>query len=191
MKKLTKITAIICIFLCVSSPILAHEMDVDAMRKIIFSNCVSEEQFNKVWLLDPGKQVIVSNTCTDKKVAIVLKEYLEVSSELALFYEQRNIITDRIIDQYAEVDTILNQTTNDIRQISENIQTINLDTSLSHLENSNQRLQLANTKLDSAMVRLDEMKEDINKIQMKNALLYVGFFIGGFLVGGLVGVIGE
>lgn len=187
--KLTIMSFQVYVFLIFNCICHAQPSNLHSLSEIRFNDCNAADQFNKVYLLGSGEEVIVKNYCTEE-IAIGLRKYLDISTNLAFIYQQRDSITIGLISQYKSIDSVVSDISDSLTLISgklKNISDINLQPSIERLDSSSNKLKDSNAQLDSAKKRLDEIKSDLETIQIKNFLkdlLYGSVCIfGGVLLG--------
>ncbi len=177
------------VFSC--SPILfSQEVETRSVGEISFNDAFVNESFNKIFLLKPGENVSLKNLCTSTEIAIGLKDYVDISSRLALVYQKRDSISLRIVTEYEKLDESIADLSSGLKMISDSLQkvsAINLQPSIVLLSDSNRKLENSNKQLDNALIKLDEINADLNTLQWTNIWKYLGFGALGLAVGIAIG----
>lgn len=189
MKSYTILIAVIFL-VALNSIIWAQPAETASAEGIIFSDSMVNQGFNKVYLLQPGKNVTIKNLCSSEEIAIGLKDYLDVSNKLAIVYQKRDSISLKIITEYEKIDQTVNNISLDLTKFSDSLKKVselNLQPSINSLNDSNSKLESSNKQLGSAIERLDEINSDLNKIHLKNIWENTGYILIGVLLGVLIG----
>jgi hypothetical protein len=174
-----------------SSPILfPQQIETRSVGEISFNDAFINESFNRIFLLKPGENVTLKNLSTSTDIAIGLKDYVDISSRLALVYQKRDSISLRIVTEYEKLDESISDLSSGLRTISDSLQkvsAINLQPSIILLSDSNRKLENSNKQLDNALIKLDEINSDLNTLQWTNIWKYLGFGALGLAIGIAVG----
>lgn len=172
--------------------VFSQDVETRSVGEISFNDAFINESFNKIYLLKPGENVSLKNLCSSADIAIGLKDYVDISSRLALVYQRRDSLSLRIITEYEKIDKSINILSSGLKMISDSLQkvsSINLQPSITLLSDSNRKLEDSNKQLDSAMIKLDEINSDLNKIELTNIWKYVGFGALGLALGIAIGAV--
>ncbi|HVO72834.1 MAG TPA: hypothetical protein VMT35_02325 [Ignavibacteriaceae bacterium] len=178
--------------LILTSSVLPQNVETKSAGEISFDDAFVKDSFNKIYLLEPGEKVSLKNLCTSTQIAIGLKDYIDVSSSLALVYQKRDSLSLRIVTEYEKIGKSIDDLSLGLRMISDSLQkvsSINLQPSITLLSDSNRKLEDSNKQLDNAMLKLDEINSDLNKIQLTNIWKYLGFGALGLAVGIVIGAV--
>jgi hypothetical protein len=173
-----------------SSLNFSQEVETRSVGEISFNDAFVNESFNKIFLLKPGENVTLKNFSTSTDIAIGLKDYVDISSRLALVYQKRDSISLRIVTEYEKLDESIADLSSGLKIISDSLQkvsAINLQPSIILLSDSNRKLESSNKQLDNALVKLDEINSDLNALQWTNIWKYLGFGALGLAVGIAIG----
>ncbi len=178
------------LFVVINYIIFAQPAVTTSAGEIIFNDNILNGEFNRVYLLQSGKHVIVKNLCSSEEIAIGLKNYLDISNKLAIVYQRRDSISLRIINEYEKIDKTIDNISLNLRMVSDSLNKVselNLQPSINSLNDSNSKLESSNKKLGSAVERLDEINSDLSKIHLKNIWENTGYALVGVLIGILIG----
>jgi peptidoglycan hydrolase CwlO-like protein len=176
----------------INSLAFAQEMETRSLGEITFTDNLYNGSYNKVYLLFPGNQVTIKNTGPNEQIAIGFKKYLDISSELALVYRERDLLSSQIISRYQEIGKTIDSVSQGLSRISETLDTVSkrdLEPSIVLLDKSHSTLKAANKDLSDAVAELGDISSQINKINTANIWKYVGFGAGGTVLGLLIGAL--
>jgi hypothetical protein len=186
MKSLYNLFILFSIYTFCSPLLLAQSIKTISAGEIIFKDVNLKNEFNKVYLLQPGEFVIVKNLCSSEEVAISSKNYFDVSNKMAIALQSRDSVSMKIISEYQRISREISSAEFGMKLISDNLRTIDLHSSINLLDKSNQTLEISSRGLDSAVVKLNEINSDLNGFQFINFLSIITAAIAGFAAGALI-----
>jgi hypothetical protein len=180
-----KSNLLILLLVCNNLFLPAQSAGTRSAGEITFNDHILNNEFNKVYLLQPGENVIVNNI-SSAEIAIGLKNYFDVSNKLALTYLNHDSLSLKIISEYEKLDETVNRINFGLNMISENLQKANLQPSIGLLERSNAALESSNKQIDSAVEKLNEINSDLTHIQFANLWSILAAGIIGFAAGAII-----
>ena len=192
MKKFFNLIICLLFILGIHSVLFAQQAETRSVGEIKFDDDVINSGFNRVYLLQPGENVIIKNLCSKEEIAIGSKNFLEISNRLALVYQRRDSLSLRIISEYEKIDKTIGNVSAGLAMISDSLRRVselNLQPSIDLLGDSNKKLENSNTQLSDAVNNLNSINSDLSKLHFKNIWENAGYALGGVLVGVIVGAI--
>ncbi len=186
MKFYNKLFLSILFFTGINSFISAQQVNTKSAGEISFKDDLLNPGFNKVYLLQPGEHVVISNLCSSEEIAIGLKNYFDLSNKLAIEYQERDSLSIKLINEYAKMDETITKIHLGLRNISASLKKVNLQDPITLLGKSNETLENSNKQLDNAVVKLNEINSDLNGLQFANLWSILAAGIIGFIAGALI-----
>ncbi|MFZ0454262.1 MAG: hypothetical protein WCE54_07515 [Ignavibacteriaceae bacterium] len=164
----------------------AQQKSSKDVPEISFNDNTIDNGFNRIFLLMPGEQIIINNLCSSEEIAIGFKSYVDISNKLALFYQNSDSISLKIISEYKNIDHTINNIGIGLKMISDDLHKVNLQRSIELLNKSGVTLENSNKKLEDAVEKLNEINSDLTGFYFGNlwSILIAG--IAGFAAGALI-----